>query len=150
MYPKENLSGDGQELPLSDLPNYRHVIQLAKIKALRKENHNPAHPVYDNALVQEVTDEVIAKWTQATFPPDKMISPKSIWNKVKRLLKEFPDFENGKGSASERNIFKTKLDKLFPVLVCNCEVKVCSEFACDKDPETNKCSQEYHVACSHA
>lgn len=34
MYPKENLSGDGQELPLSD---YRHVIQLAKLKAQRKD-----------------------------------------------------------------------------------------------------------------
>lgn len=53
--------------------------------------------------------------------------------------------------GNERNIFKTKLDKLFPVLVCNCcEVKVSSEFPCDKDPETNKCSQEYHVACNHA
>ena len=47
MYPKENLSGDGQELPLSDLPNYRHVIQLAKLKAQRKdkETYNPAAPV---------------------------------------------------------------------------------------------------------
>ena len=130
MYPKENLSGDGQELPLSD---YRHVIKLAKLKAQRKETYNPEDPVYDNALVQEVTDEVIAKWTQATFPPDKMIAPKSIWNKIKKLLKDFPDMEVG----NERNIFKTKLDKLLPVLVCNCcEVQVSSKFPCDKDPES--------------
>ena len=125
MFPKENLCGDGQELPLSDLPNYRHVVQLAKLKAQRKDNFNPAHPVYGNDIVQEVTNEVIAKWTQATFPPDKMLAHKSVWNKVKKLLKEFPDIENGKGSAAVRNIFMTKLDQLFPVLICSCLIKVC-------------------------
>ena len=36
MFPKENF-GDAKELPLSDLPNNRDVIQFAKLLVTRKE-----------------------------------------------------------------------------------------------------------------
>ena len=38
MFPKENMSGDGKELPLSDLPSNRDVIQFAKLLVSRRES----------------------------------------------------------------------------------------------------------------
>ena len=82
MFPKENMSGDGQELPRSDLLNNRHVIQFAKLLVSRRESPRKNEKVYNSEIVNQVSAAILAKWKEATFPPDKLIAEKSVTNKV--------------------------------------------------------------------
>ena len=45
----------------------------------------------------------------------------------------------------ERAEFVSDLDKLFDILTCQCEIKSCEEFQCDKG---NSCSVQAHSSCT--
>ena len=58
MFPKENMSGDGKELPLSDLPSNRDVIQFAKLLVSKRESPRKNEKIYNSVIVNQVSAAV--------------------------------------------------------------------------------------------
>ena len=98
-------------------------------------------------MMSKAVSAVIAQWLKANhkFVPPVVIMEKSVTKRLVDSWGKVRDIAQGKitKKASVQE-WKSKLDKLFDITVCKCEIKLCSDSNSDCGPD---CATRAHVNC---
>ena len=99
------------------------------------------------SLCQELTDQVISLYVKANkqfIPGENMIGRDSIINKIEREWRRALDIVNNKvkGVQQKKVAMEDKLDKIFSVLLCQCNILTCQEEGCSE-----ACKKGVHITC---
>ena len=138
-----NFIGPGKDFLPSEVPTLRDCLQRGL--SLQQEEERDKRQFTTFEMMSKVASEVSAQWLKANhkFVPPVVIMEKSI---IKRLVDSWGkvrDIAQGKMTkkASVQE-WESKLDKLFDITVCKCDIKLCSDSDCDCD---NGCARRAHV-----
>ena len=76
------------------------------------------------------------------FKPPVINSRITILNKIQQSWETAKDISLGRGNIEVKENFIVKLDKLFDILNCKCEIVMCANYGCPSD-----CTKEAHTSC---
>jgi hypothetical protein len=71
----------------------------------------------------------------------------SVLSKIEDNWEKAKNISLGRGKPAVKEAFIATLDKLFDILNCKCEIKLCSEFE-GPCPGGADCKHEVHISCS--
>lgn len=127
-----------EELPTGDLPTLRNVLA----KALwMKESTTVAENNFTTKMLGQQTVPIILQNCRRVNTLVTLFQDSSVYNKFTKEWNEFKHLSRTSNKRGKRRIyFDSKLDKLFDIIKCKCEIQECSEAGCDG------CEFEAHVA----
>ena len=145
-------SGEGapKELLSTELPTLRAVlllgIHLQEQRITLDEVDKRNYTVKE--LCCDLADKVLAQWVKANalFVFPVIINKKSLSTKILTDWQMAQKVSNNKGTKKEIEKFDEKLDKLYDLTKCRCQMITCSEFGKCADLE-KKCKNVFHVIC---
>ena len=126
-----------EELPLGDLPTLRNV--LAKAIWLKESTTQTSNNFTNQMLGEEMVPIILQSYKRVN-PLLALYQYKSVYNK---FMKEWNEFKNLRRTSSKRGkkriLFDSRLDKLFDIIKCKCDIQKCFDAGCDG------CEFEAHV-----
>lgn len=136
------LVGNGQELLVSELPTVRDILRYGIYLKEQSENDWRNYPV--DQLVGDIYPALICQWSKANalFKPPVISEKVTIISKLKGVWNQAVKFSLGKGKLDAKERFMLKLDKLFDILTCKCQITNCEEEGCEG------CVNQAHINCS--
>ena len=142
MSTKVNLFGAGVELPKDNLPSVSDVIRHTKFL-----NGEKLHGV-DFTVRNKVAEAVISVWRTVSSSFCEPITSKdvNISKKIGRMLQRAYECEAGLAKKAVKKTFVDECDKVFSILLCDCDILSCAEFGCQG------CSKQVHLStkCKHS
>ena len=134
--------GTGRELLVSDLPTTRDILRFGLLK--REEYHLYKRNFTVDMICDEMRDGLISQWQSANglFQYPVISDSSNIKKNLKFHWEQAVRFSEGKGKKVDMDKFKDKLDLLFDILHCKCQIKLCCESGCGED-----CDMECHITC---
>ena len=120
--------------------NEKRIKEMSLSKANQKDIRS---------LSQELTDlltSIYSKANQHFIPGKNMMKRETIVNKIEKDWRRALEIVNNKGKLvkQRKETMEGKLDKLYPVLVCECiNITSCLEQGCSE-----KCKKGAHIECS--
>ena len=137
--------GPGKKMLQSEVPTLRDCLQRGLSQQQEEERDKRQFTILE--MMSKVASEVIAQWLKANhkFVPPVVIMEKSVTKTLVDSWGKVRDIAQGKitKKASVQE-WKWKLDKLFDITVCKCEIKLCSDSNSDCGPD---CATRAHVNC---
>ena len=124
------------ELPPSDLPTHRDVLG----KVLLEQETHPDDSLED---VFEMVVGAVVDMFKKVNSNLVLISERSLKKKVEDIYCLMRKAIKNKFKGKDSKIFDKKLDTLFDVIVCKCNILVCSDPKVDCDG----CEKEVHILC---
>lgn len=123
--------GNGQELLVSELPTVRDILRYGIYLREQCEDDRRNYPV--DQLVGDIYPALIGQWRKANalFRPPVINEKVTIMSKLKDVWNQAVKFNLGKGKLQEKERFILKLDKLFNILTCKCQIMNCEEEGCE-------------------
>ena len=125
--------GPGKTLPPADLPSLRDVLaagiylkETAVSKAKQKDIKSLSHELTDLVM------SIYAKASKEFIPGVNMIGRESLVVKIERDWRKALDIVNnkGKGIKQKKETMRDKLDRIYSVLLCQCNILSCKEEGC--------------------
>lgn len=134
--------GNGQELLVSDLPTVRDILRYGIF--LREHSEYDRRNYQVDKLVGDIYTALIRQWRKANalFKPPIINEKITIISKIKNFWNQAVNFSLGKGKGDAKKQFVTKLDKLFDILNCKCQITSCEDEGCEG------CVIQAHIKCS--
>lgn len=134
--------GNGQELLVSELPTVRDILRYGIYLREQCEDDRRNYPV--DQLVGDIYPALIGQWRKANalFKPPVINEKVTIMSKLKDVWNQAVKFSLGKGKLDAKERFMLKLDKLFDILTCKCQITNCEEEGCEG------CVNQAHINCS--
>ena len=135
--------GTGKELLVSELPTLRDILRYGLLVRELSENDPRNMTVKD--VSKAIFDAVTSQWLKANalFKPPVIVSEKSATDKIIEAWDMATKISQNRTKKDQKERFEKKLDKLFDILSCKCQILSCSDFGCLPD-----CSLEAHINCS--
>uniref|UniRef100_UPI00358F4F97 uncharacterized protein n=1 Tax=Myxine glutinosa TaxID=7769 RepID=UPI00358F4F97 len=140
-----NLVGTGQELLVSELPTVRDILRYGIYLREQSEDDRRNYPV--DQLVSDIYPGLICQWSKANalFKPPVINEKVTIMSKLKEVWNQAVRFSLGKGKLDAKERFIVKLDKLFDILTCKCQITSCEGGGCEAG---EGCVIQAHINCS--
>ena len=137
-----NLAGSGRELLVSDLPTLRDILRYGIYLREQSEENKCNYSV--DQLVEDIFPVLICQWRKANalFKPPVINDKRTIIIKLKEVWNQATNFSLGRGKLDAKERFNVKLDKLFDILNCKCELTSCDGAGCEG------CVTQAHIKCS--
>ena len=125
---------------MSELPTVRDILRYG-IYLREQSEGDKRNPV--DELVQDIYASLICQWskTNALFKPPVINEKVTIISKLKEVWNQAVTFSLGKGKLDAKDRFSAKLDKLFDILNCRCQITSCEEAGCEG------CEIQAHINC---
>ena len=138
-----NFLGRGKELHPSELPTLRDVLRYGLL--LREECNIDGKNYPTSVLAKDIYHKVIEKWQHAnsSFQSPVLVSRVTIVERIKDSWEQARNISLGRGNLSSKQSFICKLDKLFDILTCKCDIVQCDDYSC-----TESCTKQAHVKCT--
>ena len=135
--------GTGRDFLVSELPTLRDVLRYVVL--LREQHEENARNITVREVAREVVPVLINQWVKANalFKPPVIVSDKTIIDKIVEAWSFVSDVVSKSVSKTKKEKFIIRLDKLFDIVTCKCQITSCSDFDC-----SSSCSQEAHISCS--
>lgn len=108
-----DIIGKPCELPISDLPTYRQVLQKCVLFKIESIDQNPSVP----QIVGHVARELTKLW-QLINPNLPLVT--NVFRKIKSYYEEYSNVKRKRVSKVKEQNFLEKLDKLFDICLCHC------------------------------
>ena len=111
----EKFGGGPNELRDNEPCTYREMIQYFYFLQNSKPNdtfHN---------LIVSIADACTAVWGKVN-PSLPLLHEKRIYQKIRELLQMVKDINRKRATSKKKTILCTKLDKLFDISACHCEL----------------------------
>src|SRR6218665_1732188 len=139
------LIGSGRDLLPFELPTLRDVMRYGIF--LREQSGEDVRNYPAVSLAKDIYPKILEKWGRAnrSFVAPIINSQPRILKKIQESWEETKNISLGRGKLDVKEAFTPKLDKLFDILNCKCEMFVCSEFGCFGDAG---CSKGAHINCT--
>lgn len=136
-----NLIGSGRELLPSELPTLRDILRYGLL--LREQSDEDIRNYSAASVAKDIYPEVLEKWERANslFVTPVLNSRITILNKIQSSWEQAKNISLGRGKLDVKEAFASKLDKLFDILNCKCDIFLCSDFDCPG------CKREAHINC---
>jgi len=112
-------AGKPLELPVSDPPTFRLIIQYTYYLLLNNEDLKHAE------LVSSTVDKIFFVW-QSISSALPLLSKKAVRVKVNRLVQQVRSINWKKSSTRAENTLTNKLDRLFDISSCTCNLDAVS------------------------
>ena len=140
-----NLIGTGRELLPSELPTLRDILRYGLLLREQSDENVRNYPAAN--LANDIYPEVLEQWRRANsaFISPIINSRVTIVKKIQQNWELAKNISLGRGKLDVKEAFASKLEKLFDILNCKCDIVLCSEFGCSK---VASCKKEAHINCS--
>ena len=146
------LVGSPEDLPLSDLPTRRNILQ----KMLLQKLHDPrdSRNIPNMEIAGQVARAAMAAWrrinARMAMVKEKEVVRKvfTLWERLEGVAYAGRKKKQGKkkkyGQAGkEKEKFLADMDRLFDICSCHCPILTCTEYSCQDD-----CQAKVHIDCS--
>jgi hypothetical protein len=142
-----NFIGTGREMLPSELPTLRDVLRYGLL--LREQSGENVRNYPAATLAKDIYPTVLEKWELANscFVVPILNSRVTVLKKIEENWEKAKNISLGRGKLEVKEAFIAILDKLFDILNCKCEIKLCSEFE-GPCPGGADCKYEVHISCS--
>lgn len=142
-----NFIGTGREMLPSELPTLRDVLRYGLL--LREQSGENVRNYPAATVAKDTYLKVLEKWELANscFVVPILNSRVTVLKKIEENWEKAKNISLGRGKLEVKEAFIATLDKLFDILNCKCEIKLCSEFE-GKCPGGAGCKYEVHISCS--
>ena len=136
-----NLIGSGRDLLPSQLPTLRDILRYGLL--LREQSDEDLRNYTGAGIAKDIYPKVLEKWERANslFVTPVLNSRTTILNKIESSWEQAKNISLGRGTVGVKEAFTSKLDRLFDILNCKCNILFCSEFDCPG------CQREAHINC---
>ena len=146
------LVGSPADLPLSDLPTRRNILQ--KMLLERLQDPRDTRNIPNMEIAGKVARAAMAAWrrinARMAIVKEKEVVRKvcTLWERLEGVTYEGRKKKKGKKkkygqAAKEKEKFLEDLDRLFDICVCHCPILTCIEYSCQND-----CQAKVHIDCS--
>ena len=134
--------GTGENMLVSELPTLRDVLRYGILLRQNSEGDPRNYQVKD--MAKELCNEVKIQWQKANalFISSLIISDKSISDKIIESWDIATNISLNRVKKDKKDKFELKLDRLFDILSCKCNISYCTNYGCTSD-----CSLEAHIKC---
>nr|XP_047123004.1 uncharacterized protein LOC124806288 [Hydra vulgaris] len=134
-------AGLPSDLPVSDLPTYRQVVQYSYFIL---KNINSVRNINSPKIVSKVASDLIDLWIRVN-PKLPLIHEKSVTKKCFRLFIKVLSAEGKfKNSNKNKEYLDCNFERLFDLSSCNCGLPV---IACNDNVGTNQIVRQHIFAC---
>ncbi|KAI4831651.1 hypothetical protein KUCAC02_001187 [Chaenocephalus aceratus] len=144
-----NLVGTGRELLVSEPPTVRDILRYGIY--LRDQSKDDRRNYPADQLVGDTFLGLIGQWSKANalFKPPVINEKVTIMSKLKEVWNQAVTCSLGKGRLDAKERFSVKLDPLFDMLTCKCQISSCERGGCDgcviQDNINCSCSGEKRI-----
>lgn len=137
-----NFVGTGRELLVSELPTVRDILRYGIYLREQCGEDRRNYPV--DQLLRDIYPDLIGQWSKANalFKPPVTIGKRQIMSKLKEVWDQAVKISLGKGKVDAKERFIVKLDQLFDILSCKCQISSCEQAGCEG------CVIKAHIICS--
>lgn len=134
--------GGAAELPEADLPLLKEVLAKAKQIQDSLTHDNLGRDVSTKEVIDKVYDNVFALYVKVSSNLP-LISERQAKVNLLKLYKDHKALVRSRASstAPKMQLFQSKLDRIFDVIACKCEIKSCESVACQG------CAVDAHITC---
>lgn len=128
-----NLIGTGQEMLPSELPTLRCLLRYGLL--LREQSCEDVRNYPLSNMAMDIYPELLKRWGRANccFVYPIITCRPAILKKICLSLEQAKDISLGRGKIQVKKAFIAKLDRLFDILNCKCNIIPCFEFGCSAD-----------------
>ena len=135
----EKAVGGAADLPQAELPLLKEIF--ARARQIKESSFKQMTVTKD--LIDTLYGEVLALYLKvnSNLP---LITERMGKEKLKALYEKYKDLvRSGASATSPRMIaFQDKLDRIFDLVACKCEIKECGDVSCEG------CEVKAHISCS--
>ena len=138
--------GAGKEMHPSELPTLRDCLRHI---LLLKETGTRYHFSF-RTVTEEICNEIRRRWTKANckLQPPVTITDCRMESKLLMLWAKANKIARGQiKSEGQINSFEEKLDRLFEITKCRCQILSCGEADCCGCPSTSSDLPPCHIKC---
>ena len=138
-----NLIGCSREMLPSELPTLRDVLRHGLL--LREQSNNDKRNYPSSTLAKDLYEKVLEKWQRAnsSFESPVVNSKVTIVKRIEENWEKARNISLGRGKLAVKESFVGKLDKLFDILNCKCDILDCSDAGC-----LGICPKKVHIKCN--
>ena len=139
----EFLGSGGKEFAPAELPTLRDVLLKGVLLKERKEKEDKHHYQIKQSA-KDIIPSILSQWSKgnALFSAPVIIEEFSIERRIERAWTHARDIGLKKIKKKDAiESFKLKLDKLFDICKCVCQIKLCDVSGC------SGCDVGAHVDC---
>ena len=128
--------------PSADLPNDGELFTLRDILAAAERQYELTPLATSSWVADQLFPPIKLKW-KSVNPEIPIYNDDVIKKKIERLIDRATLVRKKKASTYQKNLLISRMDKLFDVLICQCEISPCEAEQCSSET----CSGA-HVDCS--
>ena len=127
---------------MSELPTVRDILRYGIYLREQCGEDRQNYPV--DQLLRDIYPDLIGQWSKANalFKPPVTIGKRQIMSKLKEVWDQAVKISLGKGKVDAKERFIVKLDQLFDILSCKCQISSCEQAGCEG------CVIKAHIICS--
>ena len=138
----ERAVGGAASLPEAELPLLKEIFARAK-QIKETYSSSPTNQISNKDLIDKIYEEVLAIYLKvnSNLP---LVSEKWGRDRLKLLYEKYKNLvKSGSTATSPKMIeFQRKLDRIFDLVACKCEIKTCQEVSCEG------CENKAHITCN--
>ena len=127
----------------SELPTLRDILRYGIFLREKSDENNRNYTTGE--LAKDIYHELEETWTRANnkFRPPVTNAKVTVMKKIEEQLTLARDVSLGRGKLDIKENFMKKLDRLFDILNCKCDIILCNDFGCPED-----CKLQVHISCN--